>query len=96
MRIINKLFMLACTLAISFRGCFINYNNKKEIKSLVSKLYNKLDHIDRVEIKIMNPSKIHSKENIFNHHLYSLKIFIINDDTYLIKTIEGYGDSYIS
>jgi len=91
MKIISKLLLLSCMLFTSFRGftdinTFIN-QNKIQIKKLISKLYDKLDDIDRIELKITNPKKV-DYNSIFNRKKYTLKIYIITDENYLIKTIE--------
>ena len=66
------------------RSSFVRSHNHN-IQKLIKQVNNNLEHIDNIEIKINNPNKIHS---IFNKYLYSIKICIIKDNIYLIKTIE--------
>ena len=70
----------------NIRSRFIrSYNH--DIQKLNKYVNNNLEHIDNIEIKINNPKKINIK-SIFSTYLYSVKICIIKDNIYLIKTIE--------
>jgi len=67
---------------------FFNSNlPKKPLKTLINRIYNKLEDIDRIEILIKNPKKCNNY-SVFNKYIYTLKIHIINDDSYIYKTIE--------
>jgi hypothetical protein len=61
--------------------------NKNFYELLGQKLHLLPGHIDNIEIKINNPKKININ-SIFSKYLYSVKIYIIKDNIFLIKTIE--------
>jgi hypothetical protein len=81
MKIITKFLLMSGILFTVKNMCFLNQ------KSLVSKLFNKLEDIDHIELKIINPKKVNIN-SILNTHKYILKMYIITKETYLIKTIE--------
>jgi hypothetical protein len=88
MKLLTKFILFFNLLFISkqITPFFIQLPEKAQIQSLVSKLYNKINDIQHIELKIINPKK---NNNILNLNKYSLKILIITDDkTYLKKTIE--------
>jgi len=68
------------------RSSFVRYYNH-DIQKLNKYVNNNLEHIDNIEIKINNPKKIDIK-SIFSKYLYSVKICIIKDNIFLVKTIE--------
>lgn len=67
---------------------FSSNTNYKEIKTLINRVYHKSEDIDRIEILIKNPKKCDYNYSIFNKYIYTLKIFIINDESYICNTIE--------
>ena len=84
---ISKFYIRSSFVRSSFvRSSFVRYYNH-DIRKLNKYVNNNLEHIDNIEIKINNPKKINIK-SIFNIYLYSVKICIIKDNIFLIKTIE--------
>ena len=79
-----KLIYKLLSILFIFNTCFINH---KPLKSLINRVYHKIEDIDRVEILIKNPKKCNNN-SIFNKYIYTLKIYIITEDSYITKTIE--------
>ena len=88
MKIIYKIllfFFIYNTLILNTNFFYPN-SNQKQIKTLINRIYNKIEHVDRIEILIKNPKKCNG--STFYKYIYTLTIFIINDDSYIYKTIE--------